>query len=162
MHSNSMVSIHATLPNWATSIMREAVQNSKPVTGMSASFVPEGDEDYSTPFPNSTLMAERLVNSLEKIVTIEALIGSFALERRLQSGQLTEKDIPEPLRTLQREIIKRSPMQIPVDAQYSLAPLLKYFIEEYQPPQEILSRVVRSFKAATDLPARRYETRRPW
>ena len=120
-----------------TSISREAVEHSKPVTGMTVSFIAEGDEDYSAPFPNSVWLAERLVDRLEKIVTIEALIGSFALERRLQSGALIEKDVPAALRTVQREIIKRSPMQISVGEQYSLAPLLKYFIEEYQPPREL-------------------------
>ncbi len=118
-----------------TSISRDAVEYSKPVTGMTISFIAEGDEDYSVPFPNSAWLAERLVDRLEKIVTIEALIGSFALERRLRSGELTEKDIPAALRIVQREIIKRSPIQISVGEQYSLAPLLKYFIEEYQPPQ---------------------------
>jgi histidine ammonia-lyase len=122
---------------WVTSLAREAVQFSHPVTGMAASFMAEGDEDYSLPFPNSASMAERLVDRLEKIVTIEALVGSFALERRIQSGELTEKDIPVPLRIVQREIIQRSPMQIAVEEQYSFAPLLKYFIEEYQPPHEV-------------------------
>ncbi len=121
---------------WATSLAREAVQYSHPVTGMTSSYVAEGHEDYSTPFPNSVFLAEHLVDRLEKIVTIEALVGSFALERRIQSGELTEKDIPAPLRIVQREIIQRSPMQIAVEEQYSFAPLLEYFIEEYQPPQE--------------------------
>jgi histidine ammonia-lyase len=120
-----------------TSLSRDAVQYSKQVTGMTVSFIAEGDEDYSVPFPQSAWLAKSLVDRLEKIVTIEALIGSFALERRLQSGELTDKDIPAPLRIVQREIIKRSPMQISADEQYSLAPLLKYFIEEYDPPKEI-------------------------
>jgi histidine ammonia-lyase len=122
---------------WATSYMRAAVLNSQQTTAMAESFVAEGDEDYSLPFPNSVTKAERMANSLEKIITIEALIGSFALERRLQSGELTEKDVPPLLRTVQKEIIQRSPMKIAVYAQYSFAPLLKYFIEEYQPPKEV-------------------------
>ncbi len=122
---------------WQTSFMREAIQDSQPVTGMTVSFMAEGDEDYSLPFPNSAHMAQRMVDRLEKMIAIEALIGAFAIERRLQSGELAATDIPAALRTVQREIIKRSPMQIPVDEQYSLAPLLKYFIKEYQPPKEI-------------------------
>ena len=82
-------------------------------------------------------MPHQLVDRLEKIVTIEALIGSFALERRLQAGTLKEKDVAPLLRTVQKEIIQRPPMQIPVDAQYSFAALIKYFIEEYQPPKEV-------------------------
>jgi len=124
---------------WATSLMRDAVQNSHPITVMTPSFVAEGDEDYSPPFPNSVALADRLVDRLGKIITIEALIGSFAIERRLQSGELTEEDIPEPLRIVQRNIIKRSSMQIPIDEVYSFAPLLKYFLEEYQPPKDLLS-----------------------
>ena len=122
---------------WATSYMRAAVLNSQQTTAMAESFVAEGDEDYSLPFPNSVTKAERMANSLEKIIAIEALIGSFALERRLQSGELTDKDVPPLLRTVQKEIIQRSPMKIAVDAQYSFASLLKYFIEEYQPPKEV-------------------------
>lgn len=122
---------------WMNSLMREALQYSQPVTAMTGSFIAEGDEDYYMPFPNSAWMADQLVDRLEKIVTIEALIGSFALERRLQAGTLIENDVAPLLRTVHKEIIQRSPMQIPVDAQYSFASLLKYFIEEYQPPKEI-------------------------
>lgn len=123
---------------WMNSLMREALQYSQPVTAMTGSFIAEGDEDYYMPFPNSAWMADQLVDRLEKIVTIEALIGSFALERRLQAGTLIENDVAPLLRTVHKEIIQRSPMQIPVDAQYSFASLLKYFIEEYQPPKEII------------------------
>jgi histidine ammonia-lyase len=122
---------------WMNSLMREALQHSQPVTDMTGAFIAEGDEDYYIPFPNSASMAHQLVDRLEKIVTIEALIGSFALERRLQAGTLKEKDVAPLLRTVQKEIIQRSPMQIPVDAQYSFAALIKYFIEEYQPPKEV-------------------------
>ena len=120
---------------WMTSILREALlQYSQPVTMMTASFGAEGHEDISAPLPNSVAMLENLVDSLEKMVTIEALIGSFALQRRIELGQLTENDVPPSLRAVLKEIIKRSPMQIPPDEQYSLGPLLKYFIQEYQPP----------------------------
>ena len=97
----------------------------------------EGDEDYSTPLPNAARLTERMVDRLEKIITIEALIGAFALERRLQSGELTKDDIPVALREVHREIIKRSPMQYEENEQYTLEPLLKYFIDEYQPPKEV-------------------------
>lgn len=119
---------------WMTSLMREALQFSHPVTEMTESFIAEGDEDYYPPFPNSAWMAERQVERLEKMITIEALIASFALERRLQSGTLAERDVPPLLRTVQKEIIQRSPMKIAVDAQYSFASLLKYLPLRPLPP----------------------------
>ncbi len=125
------------LTYWQTSFSREALAHSHPVTSMTISFLAEGDEDYSTPFPNSARLTERMVDRLEKIITIEALIGAFALERRLQSGELTEDDIPVALREVHREIIKRSPMQYEENEQYTLEPLLKYFIDEYQPPKDV-------------------------
>ena len=121
----------------ATSLTREAVQSSQPVTGMSISFVAEGDEDYSAPFPNSVAMAERLVDRLEKIVTLEALVGSFALMRRVESGAMTNNDVPEPLRDVYQQIVQRSPLKIAADAPYVLAPLLDYFIDVYEPPERI-------------------------
>ena len=125
------------LTYWQTSFSRAALEYSHPVTPMTVSFLAEGDEDYSTPFPNSTRLTERMVDRVEKIITIEALIGAFALERRLQSGELTKDDIPVALREVHREIIKRSPMQYEENEQYTMEPLLKYFIDEYQPPKEV-------------------------
>ena len=122
---------------WLTSLLREALENTAPVTGMTASFTAEGHEDISAAFPNSVAMAEIAMERLEKMVTLEALIGSFAIERRRQSGELTETDIPLPLRPVQKEIMRFSPMYTAVESQYSLAPLLKYFIGEYQPPKEL-------------------------
>ncbi len=123
---------------WLTSLLREAMQNTTPVIGLTASFMAEGHEDISAAFPNSVAMAEVALERLEKMVTLEALIGSFAIERRLQSGELTQNDIPLPLRTVQKAIMLRSPLHTGVENQYSLAPLLKYFIGEYQPPKELL------------------------
>lgn len=122
---------------WLTSLFREALQNTEPVTGMTASFQAEGHEDISAPFPNSVAMAETLVDRLEEMVTLEALIGSFAIERRFQSGELVEADVPAPIRAVQKEIVRRSPLQTAPEEQYSLAPLLRYFIDEYQPPKEV-------------------------
>jgi hypothetical protein len=98
----------------------------------------EGHEDISAAFQNSVAMAEVALERLEKMVTLEALIGSFAIERRLQSGELTQNDIPLPLRTVQKAIMLLSPLHTGVENQYSLAPLLQYFIGEYQPPKELL------------------------
>ncbi|MGL6111326.1 MAG: aromatic amino acid lyase, partial [Rubrivivax sp.] len=122
---------------WMTSLLREVLQNTKPLIGTTASYLAEGHEDISAPFPNSVAMAEVAIDRLETMVTLEALIGSFAIERRLQSGELTESDIPMPLRTVQKEIMLRSPMHAAVESQYSLAPLRKYFIGQYQPPKEL-------------------------
>ena len=92
-----------------TSLLREVLENTKPVIGMTASFMAEGHEDIFAPFPHSVAMAKVAINRLETMVTLEALIGSFAIERRLQSGELTEGDIPMPFRTVQKEIMLRSP-----------------------------------------------------
>ena len=51
---------------------------------------------------------------------------------------LRKSGLPLPLRTVQKAIMLRSPLHTGVENQYSLAPLLKYFIEEYQPPKELL------------------------
>ena len=120
-----------------TSLLREAVQSGQPVTSLTASFQAEGHEDISAPFPDSVAMAEIQVDRLEKLVTLEALIGSFAIERRFETGQLAELDLPAPLREVQKGIIAHSPIHVAVDERYSMADLLKYFIEDYQPPQEI-------------------------
>jgi len=125
------------LSYWNTSLMREALQYSHPVMAMTASFSAEGTEDYSTPFPNSVEMAEDMIDRLEKMVTIEALIGAFAIQRRIEMGQLSINQVPVQLRNVLKEIIKRSPMQFAEDQQYSLQPLLKYFIAEYNPPKEL-------------------------
>ena len=125
------------LTYWATSLTREAAQNSQPVTGMTISFMAEGDEDYSVPLPNSVTMAERLVDRLEKIVTIEALVGSFALMRRVESGELKNTDVPESLRDVYQQIVQRSPQKVDADAPYVLAPLLDYFLNVYEPPEKI-------------------------
>ncbi len=123
---------------WLTSLLREAMQNTTPVIGLTASFMAEGHADISAAFPNSVAMAEVALERLEKMVTLEALIGSFAIERRLQTGELTQNDIPLPLRTVQKAIMLLSPLHTGVENQYSLAPLLKYFIGEYRPPKELL------------------------
>ena len=122
---------------WMTSLLREALQNAEPVTALTASFMAEGHEDVSAAFPNSVGMAETLVDRLEKMVTLEALIGAFAFERRIQSGEMTMDDLPVPLRAVQSEIIKRSPMRWGVAKQWTLAPLLQYFVTDYQAPKEL-------------------------
>lgn len=58
--------------------------------------------------------------------TLESLIGSVALQRRVDSGALKADDVPPRLRDLQAGIIKRSPFAIPIDQQYDLAPLLRF------------------------------------
>lgn len=121
----------------ATSLSREAVQNSQPVTNMSISFVAEGHEDYSSPFPNSVAMAETLVDRIEKIITIEAMVGSFAIMRRLESGELKKEDLPKPLRDVYQQIVKRSPLKLKIDESYTFAPLLDYFINSYEPPKQV-------------------------
>jgi histidine ammonia-lyase len=125
------------LTYWANSLTREVMQNSQPVTHMTISFMAEGDEDYSVPFPNSVMMTERLVDRLEKIVTMEALVGSVALMRRVESGELKNDDVPESLRDVYQQIVQRSPLKIDADTTYTLAPLLDYFINVYEPPEEI-------------------------
>ena len=127
----------------ATSLSREAVQNSRPVTNMSISFVAEGHEDYSAPFPNSVAFAERLVDRLEKIITIEALVGSFAIMRRIESGEMTIDNVPEPLREVYRQVMARSPQKLKVDAPFTFAPLVDYFINTYEPPEQISSTVLK-------------------
>jgi hypothetical protein len=92
----------------------------------------EGDEDYSPAFPNSILMARTLVGLVEKVSALEALIGSVAIERRVRSGALVAGDIPVALRDVQRDIIQRSPLAIPADQQYDLAPLLDYYASRFQ------------------------------
>ena len=121
----------------ATSLSREAVRYSQPVTNMSISFVAEGHEDYSSPFPDSVELAERLVDRLEKIITIEALVGSFAIMRRIESGEMSIDNLPEPLREVYKQIIARSPQKLKVDASFTFAPLLDYFINTYEPPKQI-------------------------
>jgi hypothetical protein len=56
-----------------------------------------------------------------------------AIERRLRSGALTIDDIPAPLREVQSNVIRRSPLAIPVDEQYDLAPLFVYYKAQFQP-----------------------------
>ena len=63
------------------------------------------------------------------------MIGSFTMERRFETGKLAELDLP--LREVQKGIIAHSPIHVTVDERYSMADLLKYSIEDYQPPQEI-------------------------
>jgi histidine ammonia-lyase len=111
-----------------TSLEREALLQTAPVLPLTESYVAEGDEDYSPAFPNSVLMAEALVERAEQVMTLEALIGSSAIERRIESKELAEEDVPSALRDLQAGIVKRSPLAIPVDEQYDLAPLLRYYI----------------------------------
>lgn len=110
-----------------TSLARAALLETAPVTLLTESYMAEGDEDYSPAFPNSVLMARELVGLVEKVSTLEALIGSVAIERRLRSGALAAADIPAPLREVQRGVIQRSPLAIPVDQQYDLAPLFDYY-----------------------------------
>jgi hypothetical protein len=114
-----------------TSLERAARLQTAPVLGLTESYMAEGDEDYSPAFPNSALMADALVSRAEQVMTLEALIGSFALERRIQNGDLTEDDVPEALRDLHAGIVKRSPLVIPVDQQYDLAPLLAFYIDRF-------------------------------
>jgi len=117
-----------------TSIERAARLETAPIIGLTESYMAEGDEDYSPAFPNSVLMARELTDRVEKVGTIEALIGSFALQRRVQSGKLSTDDIPPALRDVHRNIIKRSPMRIAIDRQYNLAPLLGYYVGRFQQP----------------------------
>jgi histidine ammonia-lyase len=114
------------------SIERAARLETAPIVALTESYMAEGDEDYSPAFPNSVLMGLALVDRVEKVGTIEALIGSFALERRVQSGKLTMDDIPPALRDVHRNIIKRSPMRLAVDRQYDLAPLLEYYVGHFR------------------------------
>jgi histidine ammonia-lyase len=117
-----------------TSIERAARLETSPIIGLTESYMAEGDEDYSPAFPDSVLMARELEDRVEKVGTIEALIGSFALARRVQSRQLTTADIPPALLDVYRNIIKRSPMRLAIDRQYDLAPLLAYYVGHFQNP----------------------------
>ena len=114
-----------------TSLERAALVNTAPVLGLTESYMAEGDEDYSPAFPNSVLMAQILVGHAEQVMTLEALIGSVAIERRVESGQLTKNNIPPALRALQAGVVKRSPLAIPTDQQYNLAPLLNYYVGDF-------------------------------
>jgi len=59
------------------------------------------------------------------------LIGSAALQRRLENGELKDNDVPSALRDLHSGIVKRSPLVIRVDQQYDLAPLLAYYVDRF-------------------------------
>jgi histidine ammonia-lyase len=113
-----------------TSLERAALMETAPVLLLTESYMAEGDEDYSPAFPNSVLKARKLVELVEKISTLEALIGSVAIERRVRSGALTVDDVPAALREVQLNLIKRSPLAIPVDEQYDLAPLFDYYVSQ--------------------------------
>jgi histidine ammonia-lyase len=115
-----------------TSLERAALLETTPVLLLTESYMAEGDEDYSPAFPNSVLMARELVGLVEKVSTLEALIGSVAIERRVRSGALTKGDIPAPLREVQSNVIQRSPLAIAVDTQYDLAPLFDYYEAEFR------------------------------
>ena len=115
-----------------TSLERAALLKTAPVTSLTESYMAEGDEDYSPAFPNSVLMARDLVGLVEKVSTLEALIGSVAIERRVRSGALTADDIPAALREVQSNVIRRSPLAIPVDRQYDLAPLFDYYGAQFR------------------------------
>jgi histidine ammonia-lyase len=115
-----------------TSLARAALLETAPVLLLTESYMAEGDEDYSPAFPNSVLMARELVGLVEKVSTLEALIGSVAIERRVKSGALAVADIPAPLREVQSNVIQRSPLTIPVDKQYDLAPLFDYYEKRFR------------------------------
>ena len=115
-----------------TSLERAALIEAAPNLGLTESYMAEGDEDYSPAFPNSVLMAWELVELVQKVSTLEALIGSVAIERRVRSGELTIDDIPPALRQIQSDIIQRSPLAIPIDQQYDLAPLFDYYAARFR------------------------------
>ena len=115
-----------------TSLERAALIEAAPNLGLTESYMAEGDEDYSPAFPNSVLMAWELVELVQKVSTLEALIGSVAIERRVRSGELTIDDIPPALRQVQSDIIQRSPLAIPIDQQYDLAPLFDYYAARFR------------------------------
>src|SRR6266550_4664376 len=81
-----------------TSLERAALVNTAPVLGLTESYMAEGDEDYSPAFPNSVLMAEKLADRAEEVMSLEALIGSTAIQRRLEKKDLTNRDVPPALR----------------------------------------------------------------
>jgi histidine ammonia-lyase len=110
-----------------TSLVRSALTKTAPVLLLTESYMAEGDEDYSPAFPNSVLMARDLVALAGRISSLQALIGSVAVERRLRSGALADGDLPPALRAVQKEIVRLSPLAIPVDARYDLAPLADYW-----------------------------------
>jgi hypothetical protein len=58
---------------------------------------------------------------------LEAMVGSVAIERRLQSGALAADAVPPALRDLQRELIALSPLALAVDQPYELAPLFAHY-----------------------------------
>ncbi len=111
-----------------TSLQRAALLQVQPVVGLTESYVAEGDEDYSPAFPNSVLMAADLTAHAGQVITLEALIGSAAVQRRIALKQLTLDDVPPALRGLHQGIIERSPFAIPIARQYRLAPLLAYYV----------------------------------
>jgi histidine ammonia-lyase len=115
-----------------TSLERAALIKTAPTLGLTESYMAEGDEDYSPAFPNSVLMAWKLIELVQKVSTLEALIGSVAIERRVRSGELTIDDIPPALRQVQSGIIQRSPLAIPIDQQYDLAPLFGYYAARFR------------------------------
>jgi len=112
-----------------TSLERAALLETAPVLLLTASYMAEGDEDYSPAFPNSVLHAGRLVALVERMSALEALVGSVAVERRLRSGALAPADVPPALRAVQNGLVARSPLAIAVDAQYDLAPLFAFYRE---------------------------------
>ncbi len=115
-----------------TSLERSALLKTTPVLGLTASYMAEGDEDYSPAFPNSVLMARDLVALVDRITALEALIASVAIERRLRSGALLPGDIPAALREVQKGVIDRSPLVLPIDQQYTLAPLFDFYISRFR------------------------------
>ena len=66
-----------------------------------------------------------------QVMVLEALIGSSALERRLETRELKPDDVPHALRDLQAGVVKRSPLAIPIDQPYDLAPLLRYYLGNF-------------------------------
>jgi histidine ammonia-lyase len=58
------------------SIERAARLETAPIIGLTESYMAEGDEDYSPAFPNSVLMERELTHRVEKVGTIEALMGA--------------------------------------------------------------------------------------
>ncbi len=82
------------------------------------------------------------MDRLEKIITIEALVGSFAIMRRIESGEMSIDNVPKPLREVYKQVMVRSPQKLKVDASFTLAPLLEYFINTYEPPKQISSTII--------------------
>jgi len=115
-----------------TSLLRGALIETNPVLLLTESYMAEGDEDYSPAFPNSIMMAQNLIGQVEKISALEALIGSVAIERRVRSGALKADDVPTALREVQTNLIHRSPLVIPIDKQYDLAPLFDFYRAQFE------------------------------